>query len=737
MVGIISNSSAMTAQTNLSRANLDSASSISRLSSGNRISRAADDVAGLAVGTILQTNVSTLKAALSNTAQAGSLLGVADGALKNIGDILQRQKALASQSTSGSLDAAARGFLDQEFQALKSEIDRIVDSTIFNGKKLIDGSLFSPAAVVSGVKQDATYTSGTVKIANAFASAEKIKFTAADGNSVQFEFKTTANLSGTDTELQIDMTVNATAAQQASALLGKINHIKNYQGSDATILAAKATLGQLDFTLATDTFTVTSLASGVAANTAVKVEHTGAGNDEVDLNGTAINGSTDTALSTGGTAAVNGELQSGSFGGTATGYGTGANVARTIAQGRITDSILNALTVNAQGTTGFDTSGISNNKDFIGTISGITADYVAPNVVNMAITVGDYTYEARSINTAPAADTIVTFASTDTQGEGGSFKIQLDTNGDVTVNDQADANTFAARINAALEGVTVYQKRDVTNYVASGTIIPAGSSTASGDLSGSTFDLIGDTFTDVKVEAVRVTHGTTGVSDAVIEFDINGETYRSGFNEAGVAAALGTAINDGTVVSFKSVTDPNKLLQFDYNNAAGTNLDLDTAAKAVATQQALEEAFGIGQGGGTLSFQVGTESSNTINVGLESARGNAIYKDAGGTFQNLDVLTIGDANSGAVQAGTVLDLAIKKVAALRANIGALQSRFDFASSNIESSIQNVDAARANFLDTNVAEESTKFAQSQVRLQASISVLAQANQLPQNLLKLIG
>ena len=74
---------------------------------------------------------------------------------------------------------------------------------------------------------------------------------------------------------------------------------------------------------------------------------------------------------------------------------------------------------------------------------------------------------------------------------------------------------------------------------------------------------------------------------------------------------------------------------------------------------------------------------------------------------------------------------------MRANVGALQSRFNFASANIESSIQNQDAARGVLLDTDVAAESTAYATNQVKLQAGISVLAQANQQLQSLLKLIG
>jgi flagellin len=141
MVGIISNFAAAATQKNLGKASDAVTASISRLSSGNKIASAKDDVAGLAVGTILKTNIASLDAAVTNAGQATTMLGVMDGALEGVSSILSRQKSLASQATSGSLDATARGYLNQEFQNLKDEINRIANNTEFNGIKLIDGTL--------------------------------------------------------------------------------------------------------------------------------------------------------------------------------------------------------------------------------------------------------------------------------------------------------------------------------------------------------------------------------------------------------------------------------------------------------------------------------------------------------------------------------------------------------------------------------------------------------------------
>ena len=118
--------------------NMDS--SLAKLSSGSRIVRASDDAAGLAVASRLQANVTTLRTASTNGVQARSLLQTADGALARIGDILQRMKALATQSNSGAVDATARGFINTEYQGLVAEITATVTATTFNGTALIDGT---------------------------------------------------------------------------------------------------------------------------------------------------------------------------------------------------------------------------------------------------------------------------------------------------------------------------------------------------------------------------------------------------------------------------------------------------------------------------------------------------------------------------------------------------------------------------------------------------------------------
>ena len=138
-LSINTNVSALTAQRNLGINSMDSATSLSKLSSGSRIPSAKFDAAGLAVGTKLNAEVESLRTASQNASQATSMLQIADGALGTVSDVLTRMKSLAVQSSSGQLADSERSLLNQEFVQLRSEIDRIAQDTDFNGTQLLNG----------------------------------------------------------------------------------------------------------------------------------------------------------------------------------------------------------------------------------------------------------------------------------------------------------------------------------------------------------------------------------------------------------------------------------------------------------------------------------------------------------------------------------------------------------------------------------------------------------------------
>ena len=942
---INTNIGAYYAQSNIGKASTMASSAIARLSSGNRIVQASDDVAAVSAGTSLRTNVTTLRMALINTSQGSSLLQVADGALSQITDILQRQKAISVQAGSGSLTSAERSFLNQEFQNLTQEIDRLAQQTNFNGVELLDG-LLTKTVKATDVTSTATQSMGsisftvnaatgetlilngqTITVATAPAAgqvqlgvtiAETVENLAtflnastntalssatyrANGNTLEIYSKAggvqgqTYIIDGTGTWTDnVDAaTINAPDAGSFitafTANLGVANitdsavgaassttvPFKNAGtltvkiGATAGVIVATMDTGQSlqsiiqEINAGTGTHGVTAQIIGSSGAYNIALSHA---NPDLDNEATGTDGGdmTLTLSANFGTSAANAALaataaantvhvrQTGLGGGGATGLGAGdtvgigtignnlvtsqtqtrseiaiifptiaaASLATTLAPApatpfqiqigdpatanefvtfsftaqsasaagpleiavgstleetidnavakinsysgfgslnfdlnqlrarrdgqsliietisygdarhldlgggiaTVTDvnlantptgvSLTNNGTLDSGTTSGVSTAGVTNSA-FVGTIQGFTATYTGTtDTVNLSVTVGGQTYTASAVDTTPTANTTVRFNSTT---GGGFFDVELSANNGTAVSSQADADTVANRLNAAFSTLTFYQNRSVSSYQGVAPIVTNG--TVTGALLGTTVKMQLADFTDVKINDIEVVAPSGSTTNGTITFTVNGEEFRSASN-------IGSELGAFQTYKFVSATDANRFIEF---TTGSQGIEFDTAAKAASFESALETAFGVGTGAEALRFQVGATVSDTLSISI----GGVTTDDL--SIASLDVLTAANASA----ASTALDAAINIVTSVRAEVGALQSRFEFASANIESSIQNQDAARGVLLDTDIAAESTAFAQAQVKLQAGISVLAQANLLPQNLLKLIG
>jgi flagellin len=139
MTRINHNIIAMTTTSSLAQNNMNLQKSLERLSTGLRINKAADDVAGLSVSEKMRTQVRGTAAASRNADDGIALLNIAEGACNETSAILQRMRELAIQSDNDTFSTAERGYLDQEFQSLMEEIQRIALSTQYNGITLLDG----------------------------------------------------------------------------------------------------------------------------------------------------------------------------------------------------------------------------------------------------------------------------------------------------------------------------------------------------------------------------------------------------------------------------------------------------------------------------------------------------------------------------------------------------------------------------------------------------------------------
>jgi len=134
------NIASMTSQRNLGAVSGRLQGNFSRLSSGLRIATAADDAAGLGISERMRSQIRSFSAAGRNAQDGVSLAQTADGAMQEIGNNLGRMRELAVQASNGTLTTGDRATLDNEFQELISEIDRIATQTAFNGVSLLDGT---------------------------------------------------------------------------------------------------------------------------------------------------------------------------------------------------------------------------------------------------------------------------------------------------------------------------------------------------------------------------------------------------------------------------------------------------------------------------------------------------------------------------------------------------------------------------------------------------------------------
>lgn len=139
MTTINTNIAAMTAANSIKTNDRSMSVAMERLSTGLRINSASDDAAGLAIATKMTSQIRGLDAAARNANDAISMIQVADGAASEITDMLQRMRELTVQSSNGVNSTADKANLDQEFVQLAQAIDKIAETTEFNGRKILNG----------------------------------------------------------------------------------------------------------------------------------------------------------------------------------------------------------------------------------------------------------------------------------------------------------------------------------------------------------------------------------------------------------------------------------------------------------------------------------------------------------------------------------------------------------------------------------------------------------------------
>ena len=159
MTVVNTNVAASVAQAALARNERALGAAMEKLSTGKRINSSADNAAGLTISTQLTSQIRGIGQAVSNANDAISMVNTADGALDEITTMLQRMRELAVQAGTGTTAATDRTYLQSEFTALRTEIDRIADNTQWNGRNILDGAAGGATGVSTvafGIGQDGT-----------------------------------------------------------------------------------------------------------------------------------------------------------------------------------------------------------------------------------------------------------------------------------------------------------------------------------------------------------------------------------------------------------------------------------------------------------------------------------------------------------------------------------------------------------------------------------------------------
>ncbi len=256
---------------------------LEKLSSGYKINRAGDDAAGLAISEKMRAQISGLQAASKNAKDGISLVKTAEGALQEVHDMLNRMVTLATQSANGTYDNQTDRYqLQKEVNQLKAEIDRIADSSNFNGINLLDGSMSTDGVVNTFNNVDLTAVLDAKDAQVAAKGKFQIDMSQSKWVANQDNATVDFNFGGVDVSIKLGKAGDAvTGATVAQAFVDEINK-NGGNGADA----GKITIGGKEFTVTQDKGVITfsgvdtsvfTSGNGVDAGTKLTVTADGTG----------------------------------------------------------------------------------------------------------------------------------------------------------------------------------------------------------------------------------------------------------------------------------------------------------------------------------------------------------------------------------------------------------------------------------------------------------------------------
>lgn len=680
---INTNIASINAQRNLDNSQSANQTALQRLSSGLRINSAKDDAAGLAISTRFDSQVRGLTVAIRNAGDGVSLSQTAEGALGSITNNLLRIRDLALQSANGTNSAIDRQALDQEVQQLKAEIKRVSEQTNFNGTKLLDGS-FSGVTFQIGANEGES-----VSVSIEGSTVDKLGSAQADGFSSDQQGGPTQAIAAMAAG---DLVINGIAVGASS---GVDDAFSSFDQDKSAIAKAAAINKVSDLTGIRAEVGITKVSG--TGNFVAGAPSTG----DILVNGVTIAIATDASLSDeanlqnitnlinekSGQTGVVAEFSGNASTGIALTAKDGRNIQ--LDNGTLGGTLLDAglpvattysgsfSLVSSEGKSiqiDTTTGDIANAGLAVGTFSGTNSGAIGQTVSPTPLATGDIV-----INGVPVGPTLASFdtASPSTTNPAGSAIAKAE-----AINRVADQSGVRATVNATL-----------VNATAIGTGV---AETGSFDLNGVTIEV-----------SYSATNTVADKQNSIISA-VNNKAGQTGIR----AEALGA--------SFRLVAEDGRNIQI-------SNLVTLTSPQLGLTPSTNYSSLALTSAG---KIEIGSITGDISRAGFEIGTYGSV--NSGQLVRDIDISTA----EGAILALAAVDNALTTINFQRANLGAIQNRFESTMTNQAIAAENFTEASSRIRDADFAAETAELSRSQVLQQAGLSILAQANGQPQQVLQLL-
>lgn len=694
MTRVNTNVGSLIAQTQLSRTQGQLQTSLTRLSTGLRINGGKDDPAGLIASESLRSDITSINKALSNTQRASQIIATADSALGQVSSLLNDMRGLITEAANnGALSESEIAANQLQVDASLEAINRISQSTTFQGRKLLDGSLDFLTSGGTNFNQLSDLRINQANLGSAGSVAVSVNVTTAatqatlalDIPASTSAVNSSANVSISKAITQssgtltfaggASVSLGADAAGPADGAVGNIaSVVVNYNtGGDTSSYNTGTGELTINVNATSGTATITDIANAINAGTAFTTTGT---------SGTLAGEASATPTVTGGRNAGNATIQvvADTAGIAANGVTVTLSESGSIPINTAAASIVGGnIQVQINGTVSYSAIATAING-----LTGYSASITASG--------GDQNY-INSLDTPPAASTLL--GGVDASGGlAQDAVVQLaGKNGSQLVNFKAgtSASSMASAINLV---------KDATGVEA----------TVSSNTLTLTSTLYG-TSAFVNLEVINEGVGGT------ITSELGGSTRARDIGSDIVATINGTSAKGD-----------------------GNTLSINTSALALTTDIAAGFTGSAGftiAGGGAL-FQLGPSvvSSQQARLGISSVNTGSL----GGVGGRLYQLGSGESyalKSDAGGAATIINQVIEKVAGLRGRLGAFQrTTLDANSVSLSDTLSNLTEAESSIRDADFAKETAALTRSQILVQSGTAVLGIANQSSQSVLSLL-